>query len=198
MWNKLKKKIRGERGDSTLVSTILVIPLIVGILITMIDVSVYFANRGQVLETVRDGARQVAIFGGDGSATQATPLQKAYGLSRASTCSGLASNAMVKEAYSASSSAVECGVLKNIANTNGLISIRVTGISCGAATSAGAFTGSKTSSIGQQVGCDLTWRYDSIPGSGLSFMTGLSNKAQKTKVNTTSEVSLNNIKLQNW
>ena len=198
MWNRLKKKMREERGDSTLVSTILVIPLVIGILITMIDTSVYFANRGQVLESVRDGARQVAIFGGDGTATEATPLQKAYGLSRTSSCSGLATNDMVKTAVKSTTSAVECGVLKNLSNTNGLVSIRVTGITCGAATSAGAFTGSKTSSIGQQVGCDLKWVYDSIPGSGLSFMNTLKGQTNSTKVNTTSEVSLNGINLQSW
>lgn len=211
MFTKLKEKFASDRGDSTLVSTILVIPLILGILITMIDVSVYFANRGQVLNMVRDGARQVAIFGGDGTATATTPLEKAYGQSRATVCAGLSSNAVVKAAFNnATTTATECSVLRNIGNTNGLISLRVTSIQCGVAPSGGNgdFTNNKTSNIGQQVGCEVTWRYDSIPGSGLGFMQkakqiGYSNQTlaemdHVTKVNTTSEVNMSNIALQNW
>lgn len=209
MFTKLKEKFTSDRGDSTLVSTILVIPLILGILITMIDVSVYFANRGQVLNMVRDGARQVAIFGGDGTATSATPLEKAYGQSRTTVCAGLSSNAVVKDAVKSTTTATECSVLRNVGTTNGLISFHVDSIVCGVANSAGNFTGSATTNIGQQVGCELTWSYDSIPGSGLSFMnraksmgyTGaeaLKEMSHVTKVNTTSEVNMSGIPLQAW
>lgn len=210
MFTKLKEKFASDRGDSTLVSTILVIPLILGILITMIDVSVYFANRGQVLNMVRDGARQVAIFGGDGTATSATPLEKAYsGQSRATVCGGLSSNAVIKDAVKSTTTATECSVLRNIGTTNGLISFHVDSIECGVANASGDFTGSATTNIGQQVGCELTWSYDSIPGSGLSFMNraksmgfsgaeNLKDMSHVTKVNTTSEVSMANIPLQNW
>lgn len=209
MFTKLKEKFTSDRGDSTLVSTILVIPLILGILITMIDVSVYFANRGQVLNMVRDGARQVAIFGGDGTATSATPLEKAYGQSRTTVCAGLSSNPTVSAALKSTTTATECSVLRNVGTTQGLISFRVTNIQCGVANSAGDFTGSATTNIGQQVGCQLTWKYDSIPGSGLSFLEkaksmgytdaeGLKEMDHITKVNTTSEVNMSGIPLQAW
>jgi Flp pilus assembly protein TadG len=209
MFTKLKEKFTSDRGDSTLVSTILVIPLILGILITMIDVSVYFANRGQVLNMVRDGARQVAIFGGDGTATTATPLEKAYGQSRTTVCAGLSANPVISAAVKATTTATECSVLRNVGTTQGLISLRVTDIQCGVANSAGAFTGTQTTNIGQQVGCQLTWRYDSIPGSGLGFMEraktmgygsakSLKDMGHITKVNTTSEVNMSGIPLQNW
>lgn len=209
MLKNLRRKLNSDKGDSTLVSTILVIPLILGILITMIDVAVYFADRGQILNITRDGARQVAIFGGDGTATAATPLEVAYGQSRSSVCAGVESMPMVSEAFnSGTTTAIECSVLRNIANTAGLISVRVTSVQCGAATSAGDFTVNKTNNIGQQVGCEVHWAYDSIPGSGLSFLQrarslgyaqdGLKDMDHVTKVNTTSEVNLNGIPLQNW
>lgn len=210
MFTKIRKLFGSDRGDSTLVSTILVIPLILGILITMIDVAVYFGNRGQILNVARDGARQVAIFGGDGTATQATPLERAYGQSRTTLCAGLSTAPMVSAAYSSSSSAIECGVMRSIANTQGLISIRLTGVTCGVVPSggSGAFTANATTNIGQQVGCEIRWRYDSIPGSGLGFLEraksmgyndaqGLSQMDHVTKVNTTSEVNMSGVPLQN-
>lgn len=208
MFTKIRARLSSDRGDSTLVSTILVIPLILGILITMIDVSVYFANRGQILNTVRDGARLVAIYGGDGTATAATPLEKAYGQTRTAACTGISAMPMVSAAFNSNTTAIECGVLRNIANTGGLVSVRVTSITCGAADSAGNFVGSRATAIGAQVGCQLNWRYDSIPGSGLSFMErakslginqdSLKEMTQVTKVNATSEVNLASVPLQNW
>jgi len=205
MFSKLRTKLRSDRGDSTLVSTVLVIPLILGILITMIDVSVYFSNRGQMLNLVRDSSRQVAIFGGDGTATYVTPLEYAYGVNRTTACSGLDTRPMVANAYkSTTSTAIECSLLKNISNSSGFVSVTVEDIQCGAATSAGNFTLTKALLIGSQVGCELTWRYDSIPGSGLGFMSRLrfddagNILDQVTKVNATSEVSQANVQCQNW
>ena len=51
-----------DRGDSELVSLVLLIPLIVGILFTMIDMSVYFSNRAQIQSAARDAARTVASW----------------------------------------------------------------------------------------------------------------------------------------
>ncbi len=204
MFSKIRTKLRSDRGDSTLVSTILVIPLILGILITMIDVSVYFSNRGQMLNLVRDSARQVAIFGGDGTAAYVTPLEYAYGVNRTTACATLNTRPMVSNAFGASSTAIECGLLKNVSNSAGFVSVTVESIQCGAATSAGNFTLSKALLIGSQVGCELEWRYDSIPGSALGFMERLrfdddgNQMNQRTKVNATSEVSQAGVQCQNW
>lgn len=199
MFSKLRGRFRSDRGDSTLVSTIIVMPLIIGILITMIDVSVYFSNRGQMLNIVRDAARQVAIFGGDGTATMATPLEYAYGVTRNTSCAGLSSSPVVSQAYNpTTSSAIECSLLNSISKTAGFVSITVNSVQCGAADSSGNFTGSTAISIGSQVGCQVSWQYNSIPGSGLGFLQALKATPQITKVNATSEVSQNGILCQNW
>ena len=209
MLTRFLTKLRRDKGDSTLVSTIIVLPLILGILITMIDVAVYFSNRGQMLNIARDGARLTAIYGGDGNATHATPLEIAYGQSRTTTCAGINAMPRVQQAFdNVVSSAVECGIMRNVANSIGFVSVRLVSVQCGAADASGNFTGHQTVNMGQQVGCELRWAYDSIPGSGLGFLNrarsmGFGNETLETmthviKVNSTSEVNLNGIPLQGW
>lgn len=60
-------RLKSERGDSELVSLLVVIPLVIWIIFTIIDVSMYMQARTKVQSVVRDGARQVAIYGGNNS-----------------------------------------------------------------------------------------------------------------------------------
>lgn len=207
MFKAIRKKMTSDRGDSTLVSTILVIPLILGILITMIDVSIYFADRSQLMNMSRDAVRTIAIYGGNGTSDMATPLEVAYGISRATACSGAPQNSdMVKAAYNhadttlttdrVDSTAVECSLMNNIATSSSLISVTVGNVTCGP---------QKSSQIGSQVYCVVKWTYHSIPGSGLGFLQKAKNMyggeglygEQTIRVNSTSEVNLATINLVN-
>lgn len=207
MLKALRAKLDSDRGDSTLVSTILVIPLILGILITMIDVSVYFSNRSQVMNMSRDAVRIVSIYGGNGTDTQATPLEAAYGISRATACSGAPqSSPIVNQAYNnadmtlttsrQNSTAVECQLMKTIATSSTLISVEIQRVTCGP---------QKSTQIGSQVYCVVEWKYNSIPGSALGFLQrakdmyqadGLDG-VQTIRVNSTSEVNLATVNLVN-
>ena len=95
-----------DRGDSELVSLVLLIPLIVGILFTMIDMSVYFSNRAQIQSAARDAARTVAIMGGNGTSLSGTPIEVKYGSRRQKACEGLATNERTKKAYSSALSLI--------------------------------------------------------------------------------------------
>lgn len=69
-----KKKARSDSGDA-LVSTIIVIPLLIVLIFTIIDISVYFNNRSVINSIARDSARTVAIVGGTES-----PLKQRYAI----------------------------------------------------------------------------------------------------------------------
>lgn len=59
---RLTKKIN-ERGD--IVQTILLAPFIIGLLFAIINMSAYFTVRGQIQDAAKDGARMVALYGGN-------------------------------------------------------------------------------------------------------------------------------------
>lgn len=61
--NRLKETRDYEEG-SDIVTTLFMIPFILGLIFVMVDVSSYFQARSAVQSIVRDGARQVALYGG--------------------------------------------------------------------------------------------------------------------------------------
>lgn len=198
LFSKLKRRMR-DRGDSTLVSTIIVIPLIVAILITIVDTSIFFMNRTIILSSTRDAVRTVSIFGGNGTNTQETKLEKAYG-SATNPCSGLVNNANIQVGGDPmlKNTSIECQLMANLGNSAGLTNVVITKVTCGP---------SKSNFIGQQAFCEVQWKYAGVPGSGLTLLRAAGNSrvnagggldgVMTTRVTTTTEVNLNDSALVN-
>lgn len=62
--NRLRSRRRDERGND-LITSIFMIPIILGLIFVLIDVSVYFQARSEVQNVARDSARTIALLGGD-------------------------------------------------------------------------------------------------------------------------------------
>lgn len=166
-----KRKAKSDRGGSELISFILLVPLFLGLIVTAVDVSFYFSNRGQVESIARDAARTVAIFGGSGDHQKATSIEKKYGTSRASACSPTRADVMnapnkyiFSDAKKSTMSAVECNVLAALANANGLVSVASktpVKVNCGP---------NETKSVGSRTYCTIEYTYSSMPGAPMSFI----------------------------
>lgn len=158
MMKKFFAKIKSDKADS-LVSAVIILPMMFFMLITTVDFGVYMSNRATIQAVARDGARTVAIMGGDGTASTGTPLEAAYGQSRSTSCDsarkGIASNAVKN-----SSSAIDCSVMGALNNSTGLVNVEISSVNCGPNIS---------SYIGQRAFCEIKWSYGGIPGSAMSF-----------------------------
>lgn len=159
----LLRRMRSDRGDSELVSLIILLPIVVGLLFTMVDTSIYFSNRAQVQAVARDGARTVAIMGGNGTGTQRTAIERQYGQDKSVACAGLDSNSVVTDAFTAASTATECNMMQTLATSVGLVNVEVHSVAC---------SPTQSSSIGERVSCSIQWTYGSIPASGLLLIRG--------------------------
>lgn len=166
----LKKKAKSDRGASSLISFILLVPLFLGLVITAVDLSFYFSNRAQVEAVARDAARTVAIFGGDGDATQATSIERSYGTSRATACSSgraditdAPNKYIFTNATKTNLSAVECNVLAALANNTGLVSIsdEPVQVDCGPG---------QAQTVGSRTYCTIVYTYSGMPGAPMSFV----------------------------
>lgn len=62
-FRKWQKKHTNERGD--VVQTVFMLPIAVFLLFALINLSSYFSLRAQVMDTARNGARLVALYGGN-------------------------------------------------------------------------------------------------------------------------------------
>ena len=117
------KSFKSDRGDS-LVSFIIVVPVLLMILITSVDYGML--NRGQIQAVARDAARTVAIYGGNGDASKATPIENAYGVPRGLVCSSVSGWGV----DASTSSAVECNTAKALQQQRGLVNVKVKKIEC--------------------------------------------------------------------
>lgn len=159
MLKRLLLRLRSDHGDS-MVSAIIVLPLLVAMLLTIIDSSIYLANRGQVQAIARDGARTVAIMGGNGNASMGTALEAKYGQSRAAACSGL-TGGRASAALRDTSTPIECNIIRALNSATGLVNTNIDAVTC---------TPQVTTFIGQRVACEVKWTYNGIPGSAISFL----------------------------
>lgn len=187
MLRKLFKDNKDDRGNA-LVSSLFIFPLLIVMLITTVDFSMYLNNRAQIQGVARDGARTVAIMGGNGNATQGTPIEKQYGQSRASACNAVSGS----KAFNSSSTAIECNMIASLDNHKGLVNVDVTGVKC---------SPTQANFIGQRVACEVRWVYGGMPASMLSMLQGSSGNSEGlrgvsvTAGSSESEVNLNGVTL---
>lgn len=179
MFKKLISRLRSDRGNA-LVSAVIVFPLVVMFIVTGIDFSLYVSNRGQVQAVARDAARTVSIMGGNGTQSTGTPLEKAYGQTRASACNGLTS----ADGFKSTNTAIECNAIKSIKEHKGLVNININSVTC---------SPSVATAIGQTVKCSVDWKYNGIPASAFSFIG--SNGSNITEGTSQSEVRLDSTDL---
>lgn len=162
MFKNIQKRLRGDRGDSTIVSLVFVIPLLLGLLFTIFDISCYFSNRAYIQTVAHNGARTVAIMGGNGNATQSTPIEAKYGMKKVDTCDAVGATGISIEAKKSSSTAIECNMMVALQEAPGLVNVSVQGVKC---------TPETTASVGARTSCEIKWKFDGTPGSGMSFMS---------------------------
>lgn len=60
------REISSDDADSTIISTVLIFPILLMMLITMIEMPIFFSNRNLLQNDLRQGARTAAILGGNG------------------------------------------------------------------------------------------------------------------------------------
>lgn len=171
MLKRILKRMKSDRGASSLISFMLVVPLLLGAVFMVIDFTFYNTNRDQVNAIARDAARTVAIYGGNGNATKATSIEKSYGMSRTNACSAGRSDITTSpqkyifiNADRSQMTGVECNILAAMANNTGLTSISSkvpVKVKCGP---------DSAPNIGSRTYCTVEYTYDSMPGNALSFI----------------------------
>lgn len=179
-----------DRADSSVVTFVLVFPLFFALIVTMIDTSIYLANRSVIQQSARDATRTVAILGGSGTDAYQTPLELAYG--QPNPCLNTDIPEEVR-AWSKNSTPVECNLADRLSGGSGLtnVTFEPASIDCGP---------TKALYVGNETYCKIDWKYGGIPGSTLNFIAVNSASAGKsngsllhsnvTRVTSESEVSL--------
>lgn len=160
----MKSKKHKDSADS-LVSAVLVLPLILAVLFTMLDFSIYSGNRGMITNAARDSARTVAIFGGNGNNSLTTPIAKAYGSNDSCkeveniVAKGGRDSLLAKAYHKGTSTPTECTLMK-VLNGSGLVNVEIASVKC---------LPTFTDKVGNPVSCSVRWSFNGLPGSGLAL-----------------------------
>lgn len=181
----LKNRIKSDKANS-LITAILVFPVLFIFLVSMIDFSIYLADRGQIQGIARDGARTVAIMGGNGDANSQTPIERKYGVNKSEVCANAGKGAVSKGAVKATSTAIECNIMNAANNSKGLVNVQLTSVLCNPYMS---------TSIGETVTCEVKWTYKGIPGSAFSFVKDIGQQTNVITGTAQSEVTMDGINL---
>lgn len=160
---KLFKLRRSDKGDSELLSFMIIFPLLMFMILFLVDFSMYSMNRSTIESNARDAARTVAIMGGNGTPGNPTVLEATYGDSTACQDAGIGGG------YTNT----ECTVWENLGDA-GLVNTEITNVKCSPV---------MTKAVGQPVSCTVTWNYSGYTGF-------IGNGDQQTQGTSLSEVNL--------
>lgn len=171
-------EIRSEDADSTVISTVLVFPILLMMLITMVEMPIFFSNRNLLQNDLRQGARTAAILGGNGSGSNR--LAQTYADRNACSTRVELTNAsgggtgsqIITSVYSGGKRVVKggrtddivaCETAVGIVQNKGYIAFNVYNVNCGPVLA---------NRIGQATYCEADYYYDGIPGGGMSLIGG--------------------------
>lgn len=163
------RKIKSNKASSALISFILIVPLFLGIVVTIFDTTMYFSNRSAVLASAQEGARYAAIIGGPGDSRRQTSIEREYGSEN--NCGDVVpeSSSDGNNYFDATTrTPTECVVLKSLYNSS-LTLTAIEDISCYAVTPGGSTT-NFTTSIGDTVFCEVSYTYYGLPGAPLHWI----------------------------
>lgn len=166
MFKSHKIHRRDKDKAESIVSAVIVIPLVIAILFTMIDFGIFLMNRVVIQNSARDAARTVALVGGSGTASIATPIEKAYG--NTFSCKAVEDDiskagphSWLNKAYNrGTSTPTECTLMHNLEHS-ALTNVIIKSVKCGPP---------YTASVGAPVECTINWQFNGLPGSGLALV----------------------------
>lgn len=167
MFNKMSKlsyKLKNDRGAIGTVEFLFLILILLFLVFVILDFGLFFANKVVITNAVQNGARFVAVIGGNTE----TAIMSKYG--QTSIPSDCRSGKGVQSAvygYGA------CAVYKELAQARLTKNVTIKSIRC---------TPSRVQNIGETVSCEVRWGYKSLSG----MIKGFPNMI--TRAGATSEV----------
>lgn len=158
---RIFKRVKEDKGASNTVSFIVIILFVMALLVSFIDVGVYFNVKNEMTAAAENGARNVALYGGtDGALRNA----RSNGGSIVNAAEDVV-RASIHGKYE------QAGATPIIQNVN---------VECGPPKSA----------AGNKVFCDVTYKYNGIAGNFGFFQLG-NNNDMKVTGTAVSEVTIN-------
>lgn len=164
----LHNRSSSDSADSTVITTVLVWPILLMMMITMVEVPVFFENRNVLQNDLRSGSRTAATLGGVSTNTSTgSKLAATYGAANACSKMTTGTKSILKSTVVTNNvngtDAVTCNTATQIATNANYIAFNVYDLTCGP---------QKTTAVGETTYCEASYNYTGIPGGSMSLIGG--------------------------
>ena len=169
-----RSQAESDSGNADLTVMVMFLPLVAGVVLTMIETNFYFGNKSSYEALAEKGANTVSIMGGAGSYTQKTSLEDSFG--KPTTRSDI--DECLEGSGKSSANAVECWIVESLKEAP-IAASSLQDVNCGPQT---------TASIGDRAYCSIEFTHQRMTLSFLNLDT--SHKVTKSSL---AEVAYNSL-----
>lgn len=160
-----------DKGSADLTVMVMFLPVIAGIVLSMIEANFYFGNKASYEALAEKGANTISIMGGAGSYDQQTNLEESFGRNTTQSDIDTCMEGSSKEATDAN--AVECWIVDAL-ETSPIAASSIIDVDCGPPT---------TANIGDRAYCTIEFSHQPMTLSILNLSTNHSvTKSSLTEV----------------
>lgn len=181
--SSLSRRNCSDSGDGNLVSALFVIPMFFFLLISVIDVSMYFLSSSNISNAARDGAQNVSAVAGTGTVSRVTALENGFSQSKSrsdlrSGIPGLNTGSMRLN------NTQEYLLAESLSENTSLYRVVLEDVNCGVDNGNGGVT-RYVSHEDHRPFCNVSWSYDGLP---LSMFAFVGNDTRDTASSVSAEV----------
>lgn len=162
---KFIKRWRSDKGSAEAVAFVILIPIIITFAVAFIDVGVYFNQKNIMTAAAQAGARDAAIYGGNGSSGGSRKIRSRYGVG-SDTATDTVRAALDAGGIDPNTVTIRCGVM------NG-----------------SSISTSGDARAGQNVGCTLSRPYSERLSFGKLSMTPTTVRASGTAISEVNAIN---------
>lgn len=160
---RMKAESSSDSADASIITSLMLLPVVFFLLISVIDVGFYFMNEATVTKAAREGAETAATLGGVGSAGFYAVAEHNYPARKSQSDLARGTN----EFGFTVRNTIEYLVAEQLVQTNSTYELHLDDVTCYVyRPEIGSRHNHRVQSLGHRPICEVSWRYDGLPLSG--------------------------------
>lgn len=166
---RMRKASASDQADAGIITSLFLLPVVFFLLISVIDVGLYFMNEATITKAARDGATTATTLGGVGDRDYYAPAESNYPqrVSKSELQSKTSSYGFPVR------NSIEYFVAQDLVESASTYEVELAGVECYTRNSSISI-----SKLGQNAVCEVKWRYNGLPLSGWGMVQSRDNSGE--------------------
>lgn len=178
----LLRRRESDDGDASIVTSLFLLPLVFFLLISAIDVGMYFSSEAHLSNAARNGSNVTSTLGAVGTESRMSRTERAY--------SGSASTDDLDDMSGRYDFSVdntpEYVLMTELEQSSSLYHVDLEDVTC---TVDGGESSNQVREVGDRPSCTIDWKYDGLPLSFWGFIQTVGNDGEIEPRETTASAA---------